>query len=184
MKKIIISLSLIASVCLLFTACGTPSENDGDAVSSSAELTAQSTTHRETSTTSPVSKNKAKGEKLKNAVSAQLGDGFTVSGAVENGSFEVKADEIDNEKLYENEMSDEYLQKAKQNAEKLVEAIEDSYPDELTLVDCATQTIGSSDNGIDSALYIITYLNTQNQELQIRCDSSGSIYYAVCDFTW
>ncbi|MGN1124225.1 MAG: hypothetical protein ACI4RR_07770 [Eubacterium sp.] len=147
--------------------------------------TVYSTTQRVTSTTAPVSKSTENGERLKKAVLSALGENdFEITGDIDYGSFEYRLKDADEAELYSYEQSDEMQKKAEDNASKLVEKIKTLYPDEISLESSQAHPVGSGDNGIDSVIYIITYTNSQNQELTVRAGSNGEIYYAYCNFTW
>ena len=86
--------------------------------------------------------------------------------------------------MYSMEASEEFAKLAEDNAKAFVENIGEFYPDEIKYESMGISQYGSSDNGIDSVTYVITYTNTQYQELEIRADSTGEIYYVSCSFTW
>lgn len=145
-------------------------------------------TERVTSTTSPAFEDSENGLMLSDTVKEVLADGdgsaCSLTGDVKYGSFEFKLNDTDTAVMYSKEQSDEMQKAAEDNAKSLVDAISTYYPYEITFESTTPQQIGSGDNGIDSVVYVITYTNTQNQELTMRADSNGTIYYAYCNFTW
>lgn len=181
MKKVSLLICLLA-VLVALTACSAK-ERQADDITAVSEIT--TTTQRVTNTTAPVSIKKEESKKLCNTVSKALGsENATVTADKENGSFVYKISNADYSKIYANEASDEHKETAEKNAAKLIDEIKAFYPDEITLESSVIQTLGSGENGVDSAIYVITYVNTQNQELVIRADSNGEIYYVNCTFTW
>lgn len=183
MKKASLFICLLVMLVALAACSNEKSKTDDTASTAVSALT--TTTQRVTNTTAPVSIKKEESKKLCDTVSKALGnENATVTGDKENGSFIYKINNADYDKIYANEASDEYKETAQKNAARLVDEIKAFYPDEITCESAVTQTLGSGDNGVDSAIYIITYVNTQNQELVIRADSNGKIYYANCTFTW
>lgn len=187
MKKLIcIILSLL--ICICFVSCSnsndTQEENTNESVVSEIPTTEkETTTERVTSTTSPAKKDKEKADKLSKAVSVCLSSDGKVD--CDNlGGFEYKAENLDTAEMYSMEQSDELAEKAEKNAKAFVDTIKEFYPDKITYEGTDASQFGNSDNGIDSVTYVITYTNTQNQELQIRADSTGEIYYVSCSFTW
>lgn len=184
-KSILIILAVL--ICICFSACfndNVQEENTNESVVSQIPSTEkETTTERVTSTTSPAKKDEEKGKKLIKAVTGC----FSNAGKTESdnfGGFEYKAENLDAAEMYSMEQSDDLEKRAEDNAKAFVEKIKEFYPDEITYESTDSAQFGSSDNGIDSVTYVITYTNTQNQELQIRADSTGEIYYVSCSFTW
>ena len=187
MKKLIcIILSLL--ICICFVSCSnstdTQEENTNESVVSEIPTTEkETTTERVTSTTAPAKKDDEKGKQLSKAVSVCLSSDGKVD--CDNlGGFEYKAENLDTAEMYSMEQSDELAEKAEKNAKAFVDTIKEFYPDKITYEGTDASQFGNSDNGIDSVTYVITYTNTQNQELQIRAASTGEIYYASCSSTW
>lgn len=182
MKRIIVFFS-VAVICLCFASCSAKSES----TTTTTETTtlAQTTTERVTSTTAPASEDDVKAGELSADIYNSLGsEKAELSGDIAYGSFEYKKDDLDSSTLLENEPSDDVENQAKENAQKFVDAIKDNYADEIKLESFDSRQVGYGDNGIDSVIYVATYVNTQNQELMIRIDSYGEIYYVHCNFTW
>lgn len=179
MKKIV-CIALILTVCVSFFAC---SKKETENNESTTSIT--TTTTPVTSTTAPVSEDKEKGEELKQAVMKSITDSSdgSITGNLETGSFKY----IFNRNpavVYANERSQEFEDKAYENAEKLVAGIKGFYGDEITFDRMYPYEIGTGDNGTDSVRYEFYYLNTQNQELRIYADSDGVVSYVECNFTW
>lgn len=186
MKKISVICLLTAlaiSLSAVLSACS--QKNDVRETTQSEPKTIYSTTQRVTSTTAPPSKSTEKGAQLKKAVLSALGENdFEITGDTDYGSFEYRLKDADEAELYKYEQSDEMQEKAEKNAQSLVKKIKALYPDEIKLEGTQAHPVGSGENGIDSVIYIITYTNSQNQELTVRAGSNGEIYYAYCNFTW
>lgn len=185
MKKSILILSALV-ICFSFVACSHSSEAENTNESVVSEIpttTAETTTERETSTTKPATENSKKASKLESKVLEAVNIDGTVT-ADNIGGFEYKAENLDTAEMYSMEQSDELAEKAEKNAKAFVDTIKEFYPDKITYEGTDASQFGNSDNGIDSVTYVITYTNAQNQELQIRADSTGEIYYISCSFTW
>lgn len=185
MKKSILILSALV-ICFSFAACSHSSEAENTNESVVSEIpttTAEATTERETSTTKPATENSKKASKLESKVLEAVNIDGTVT-ADNIGGFEFKASKLDTEKMYSMEASEELAKLAEDNAKAFVENIGEFYPDEIKYESTGISQYGNSDNGIDSVTYVITYTNTQYQELEIRSDSTGEIYYISCSFTW
>lgn len=182
MKKIV-ALILVMTVGLTFFACSKEKEQETETTETTTSLT--TTTEPVTSTTAPVSEDKEKGENLKKAVlnGIEESSNGSITGDLSKGSFTYIYSRNPSA-VYENERSDEFEKKAKENAEKLVESIKNLYGDEITFDRMYPAQIGTGENGIDSVRYEFYYLNTQNQQLKIYADSDGMISYAECNFTW
>lgn len=186
MKKILlVVLSLI--ICICFAACfnnNAQTDNTNESVVSEIPTTKNETTaERETSTTAPAKEDNEKGKQLEKAVA----DCLSSDGKVESdnlGGFEYKTDNLDTAEMYSMEASEELAKLAEDNAKAFVENIGEFYSDEIKYESTGISQYGSGDNGIDSATYVITYTNSQYQELEIRADSTGEIYYVSCSFTW
>lgn len=184
MKKITILVMLVVMV-FTFSSCAS-GDFDNETVTTTAESSTTVVTQRQTSTTSPVKTDEEKGRGVASAVKSVLKNpNGEISGDISTGSFKYKINNIDSAKLYVNEADEEIQKTAEENAKKLVSKIKEYYPDEIKKEGSKIEGVGSSDeNGIDSAIYVITYVNTQNQELVIKADSTGEIFYVSCNFTW
>lgn len=188
MKKLSV---ILASVLILtcFAACSAkdgssePEQSGESVVSALAETEKETATAAATSTTSPKKADESKSEELVNTINTYFDDtGDTYADSC--GGFEFRLDDPDESEMYAMEQSDDMQKKAEENAKKFVSSISKYYPYEIKYESTDAQQVGGGDNGIDSAVYIIVYTNVQNQELQIRADSAGEIYYAYCNFTW
>ncbi|MGN1421320.1 MAG: hypothetical protein ACI4XC_07395 [Eubacterium sp.] len=186
MKKILlVVLSLI--ICICFAACfnnNAQTDNTNESVVSEIPTTKNETTaERETSTTKPATENSKKAKDLENKVlkAVKIDGKVTVDNI---GGFKFKANKLDTEEMYSMEASEELAKLAEDNAKAFVENIGEFYSDEIKYESTGISQYGSGDNGIDSATYVITYINSQYQELEIRADSTGEIYYVSCSFTW
>ncbi len=108
-----------------------------------------------------------------------------ITAEAEDGSFEYKVETLDVLEMYSMEQSDELQEKAEKNAESFVSSISGNYSYDITYESTEVEQIGGdTENGIDSVIYNIKYTNEQNQQLLIKADSTASIYYVYCTFTW
>lgn len=189
MKKLLIAVIALL-ICICFAACtgnsNTQRENENESVVSEIPSPENETTaERVTNTTSPVKEDKKKGEQLSKAVSNFFDNDN--DGKVKNdgcGGFSYISQSNEASEMYSMEQSDDITEIAEKNANNFVQEIKDFYPDEITYEQTDIKQIGGGDNGIDSAVYTVIYVNTQNQELKITTDSTGRIYYVSCAFTW
>lgn len=187
-KKTVISIILAFAICICFGACSKDAqEQDTTAQTEPISSYLFTTQPRSTSTTAAVSSNEKKGQKLKNSIIKSLGNpkGAGVNGDIETGSFCYTFNTRSAADVYANEASDDMEQLAKKNADKFVDDIKSNYSDKITFEKAETQPITTtSENGVDSARYVVYYTNTQNQQLIVQTDSDAVISYIVCDFTW
>lgn len=177
---------LAAAVCICFAACSNSTEETEYTEKAAQVQTTQDsteTTQRVTSTASPTVRDDNKAKQLEKAVSSAIPTDCSAN-ADGTGGFELTLDKTDEAEMYSMEQSDDMQEKAEKNAADFAAAMESFYPYEISYEATQAQQIGGSDNGIDSAVYIITYTNMQNQELSIKADSTGEIYYVFCNFTW
>lgn len=187
MKKAFV-IVLCSALCLSMAACSSQSESEDttQAVKTTAPTTAvTTTTEPAVSTTAVPSENIQKGEELKTAVLGALGNenGAEITGDLKYGSFTYKFNR-EPETVYGEERSEELEEKAKENAQRLVDEISTFYTDDIVFNREYAAPIGNGDNGIDSVQYQFFYLNSQNQQLKIYADSDGTVSYAECGFTW
>lgn len=184
MKKLWIVITAIL-ICLCLSACSKSAGETENRTTAAPQTTQSKTTatERMTSTTASPKTDEEKSGRLAAAVK----DHFEEAGSVvtdSRGGFEFKLADLDEGQMYSMEMSEKMQKNAENNAKALVGEIQEYYPYALTYESTDAQQIGTGDNGIDSAVYVILYTNTQNQKLELRADSTGSIYYIDCDFTW
>lgn len=179
MKKItVILLALIMSIS--FVACSSKSD---DTVTE--EPTTETTTQLVEKTTALPTDDEEKGKKLSARISEILSmEGADFGGDLSTGGFSYELTDASPEEVYKNEASDEIKAQSEEKAKALVDGIREFYNDEITFVSSETRVVGTGDNGIDSALYEITYNNSQNQSLVIIADSRGEIVIVKCNFTW
>lgn len=179
MKKLVCAV-LILTFCVSFFACSKKAEITE---TSTTEIT--TTTKPEEKTTALPSENQEQGEKLKKAVlnSIENSSNASVSGELKFGKFTYSLNR-NPAVIYANERSQEFEDKAYENAEKLVKGIKGFYGDEITFDRMYPYEIDGGNNGVDSVRYEFYYLNSQNQQLTIYADSDGVISYAECNFTW
>lgn len=194
MKKFIV-LMLSAVMCVTFFACAKNNDEVKETESSSAlDLTSQTerTTQPstvslpETSTTAKPNKQKKKAKKVEKQVKEYFSAKDKEVDGKKNGGFEYKQENPDPVEMYAQEYSDDALEKAEKNAADFVDSIRENYPDGDKIKHYTTQIkqVGTGDNGVDSVTYLVIYINSQNQELNIHADSNGEIFYVDCKFTW
>lgn len=190
MKKTVLCIISALLIFAMISACSQSEvQSESESTTSQSQTSendsnsAEQTTLEETSAVT-VNEDDEKGENLEKTIKSTLNDDYTISGESQTGSFEVVKNDTDSLDLYANEASDEYEEKAKENAESFIESIAELYPYDITYSDCETEQVGSSENGIDSTIYKITYKNKYNQQILIQADSSSNIYYIKCNFTW
>lgn len=182
MKKAVgVVLAIIILIC--FSACGKNQEKPTDiTVLTTSE---KATTERVEKTTAKPTVNEKKGRKLEASLKEYFSDvdGYSLEGDFNKGGFLYKFNR-DAEIVYANERTEAFESNAKSTAKELVDEIKSFYGDEIKLESFEAKEIGNGDNGIDSVVYVATYVNTQNQALVIQLDSDGVISYVKCDFTW
>ncbi|MCM1285093.1 MAG: hypothetical protein NC213_04735 [Acetobacter sp.] len=186
MKKYIaiaLSVVLIAGFC----ACSKTTDKSNE-VSSAVTVTEQTTKKAlpKASTTAKAKKDESKANKLKKNVSSVLNVPEEDVAVQSDGGFEYKNPDLDETKMYSQEYSDEMEKEAFENIDAFVKEIKNNYPDNKKIERFSTdiQQLSFGDNGIDSVNYIAVYINSQNQSLTVYADSTGTVYYAKCEFTW
>lgn len=186
MKKftaILLSIVLTASLC----ACAKTSESNEE--TSSAVSATEQTTKKPlpaVSTTAKAKKDDSKSKKLKKNISSALNVPDKDITVQSEGGFEYKNPDLDETKMYSQEYNDESAKNAFKNIDTFVKEIKKNYPDSKKIERFSTdvQQLSYGDNGIDSVNYIAVYINSQNQSLTVYADSTGTVYYAKCEFTW